>query len=92
MVCYPEFKAGRAEVCHIEKINDQGAGTVHYVRLPDGYLLDCGSASVSIERAETVAALVNALMRWEGQWPPVGNVDAILERNFEDLAREPASR
>lgn len=92
MVCLPEFKAGRAETCEIDRVTDQGAGKEYFVRLPDGYLLPCGSWLGAEKRAETLAALVNVLMRWEGQWPPVGNVDAILEGNFIDEMRIRASK
>jgi hypothetical protein len=92
MVCLPEFKAGRAELCRMEKINDAGAGMVYYVKLPDGYLIDCGSSRGSSERAEAIVGLVNALMRWAGHWPPTGDMTAILENNFIDEMRWRVSR
>lgn len=82
MACLPEFKAGRAEVCRIEKVNDQGTGMIYYAKLPDGYLLDCGNSRGAPERAKAIVDLVNVLMKWEGHWPPIGVVDAIIDNNL----------
>lgn len=92
MVCLPEFKAGRAEVCTIDRVTDQGAGQEHFVRLPDGYLLACGSYKGADKRAEAIAGLVNVVMRWEGSWPPIGVMESVVERNLMDVFADRARR
>jgi hypothetical protein len=87
MVCLPEYKAGRAETCQVTKVNDAGAGTVHYVRLPDGYLLDCGCGGNSQERAEVVRDAINVLMKWAYHWPPSGVIESHVRYSFADEDR-----
>ena len=50
----------RAHVCHFDRGGDQGGATFWFVRLPDGYLVECGFSGLSRERAEKIAKLVNA--------------------------------
>lgn len=92
MVCLPEFKGGRAETCELDRVTDQGAGKEYFVRLPDGYLLPCGSWLGADKRAKAIADLVNVVMRWEGSWPPAGNMDAVVEGNIIDAFRWRASQ
>jgi hypothetical protein len=87
MVCYPEYKAGRAEICTMDKVNDAGAGTVTYVRLPDGYLLDCGVSGDSAKRAEFVRDAINVVMKWANLYPPVGVIESIVRYSFADEDR-----
>jgi len=92
MGCLPEFKAGRAEVCTIDRVTDQGAGQEYFVRLPDGYLLACGSYKGADKRADAIAGLVNVVMRWEGAWPPIGVMEAVVENNLIDVLRDRMAR
>ncbi|WP_439392572.1 hypothetical protein ACRQ5Q_24430 [Bradyrhizobium sp. PMVTL-01] len=56
----------RAEICFVEKVNDQGAGAIQYVRMPDGYLVDCGYGPNSVERADFIRDAVNAAIEKRG--------------------------
>lgn len=91
MVTLPEFKAGRAEFCRIERVTDLGPGDEYFVRLPDGYLLPCGTRRDGERRAEVITGLVNVLMRWEGSWPPAGAIEYVIQNNFVDELRYRAS-
>lgn len=51
--------ANEAAVCRREIVNGEGAGTVWFVRLPDGYLLDCGYGYKADERAAEIARRFN---------------------------------
>lgn len=55
-----KLRSPLALVCHKQHRADCGVGTVYYVLLADGYLIDCGAESASQARAETLAAIVNA--------------------------------
>jgi hypothetical protein len=83
MVCLPAYKAGRAEVCAIDRITEAGAGKEYFVRLPDGYLLACGIDQV---RADLVADSLNVMLKWINFYPPVGVIEAIVQRSFEEEA------
>ena len=87
MVCYPEYKAGRAEVCSIDKITEQGAGQEHFVRLPDGYLIACGWDKI---RADLVADCINVMLKWSDLYPPVGVIESIVRHSFADEDRSAA--
>lgn len=56
---YEEIASEKALVCRTEKITDAGAGTVWYVLLADGYLLDCGSGPAGEKRARDLAWVIN---------------------------------
>lgn len=50
----------RALVCHQQHRADCGVGTVWFVLLADGYLIDCGAEPRSEARANVLAAIINA--------------------------------
>lgn len=56
---YEEIASDKALVCRTEKVTDAGAGTIWYVLLADGYLLDCGSGPGGQKRAEELAETIN---------------------------------
>jgi hypothetical protein len=84
MLCFPEFKAGRAEVCKIDRVTDPGPGQEYFVRLPDGYLLACGIDQV---RAELVADSLNVMLKWASFYPPVGVIESIVRYSFAEEDR-----
>jgi hypothetical protein len=49
-----------ALVCQTQVVNEQGEGTVWFVRLPDGFLLNCGCGWKCDERAKDVAERLNS--------------------------------
>jgi hypothetical protein len=51
-----DLRTVSAETCFVDKVTDQGAGSVWYVRLGDGYLLECSSS----QRAEFVRDCINS--------------------------------
>lgn len=51
--------AADALVCRIDRGGEQGGATFWYVRLPDGYLLDCGFDGLSEDRAAHLSHIVN---------------------------------
>jgi len=53
-------RAGQARVCHVQHRCDAGVGTVYYVVLADGYLLDCGHEPIAKARAETLVEFINS--------------------------------
>lgn len=55
-----DLTSDRALVCHRDKVTSAGAGTVWSVMMADGYLLDCGIGPKGHDRAEAVAAKLNA--------------------------------
>jgi hypothetical protein len=78
MVCLPEYKSGRAEL----SFTGAKADKEYFVRLPDGYLIGCGGGTdAAVERACAIVDLVNVLMKWEGKWPPSGNMESIVYGN-----------
>jgi len=48
-----------ATVCRREVVNADGAGTIWYVRLYDGYLIDCGYGYGADARAADIARRLN---------------------------------
>lgn len=87
MPTLPAYKAGRAETCWMEKINESGSGVVYYVRLPDGYMIDCGSGPVGGKRADFVRDAVNVAMKWAYEFPPVGVIESVVRNSFADEDR-----
>jgi hypothetical protein len=58
--------SNEAAVCRREIVNGDGAGTVWFVRLPDGYLLDCGYGYKADERAaEITRRFSQTVMEWQ---------------------------
>jgi hypothetical protein len=55
-----ELRSPKALVCHQQHRADCGVGTVYFVVLADGYLIDCGAESLSKARAHTLAEMINA--------------------------------
>ena len=84
MVSLPEYKAGRAQVCKIDRVTEPGPGQEYFVCLPDGYLLACGIDQV---RADLVADALNVMLKWVDFYPPVGVIESVVRRAFEDEAR-----
>lgn len=72
MTDFTTLRSGKAIVCHKDHRCDQGVGTVWYVLLSDGYLLECGHEPVSEARANILAEIINA--GGEDQWQRVGRV------------------
>lgn len=60
MATMEELSSPRALVCHRQHRADCGVGTVWFVLLADGYLIDCGATGLSEARANTLAAIINA--------------------------------
>lgn len=48
-----------AEYCFFDKVISDGVGRIHFVRLEDGYLMDCGTGLDAEKRARTVAGKLN---------------------------------
>lgn len=48
-----------AKVCRFERGGSEGGATFWFVRLPDGYLVDCGFGPGSEDRAKKLAMAVN---------------------------------
>lgn len=84
MVCLPAYKAGRAEVCKIDRVTDVGPGPEYFVRLPDGYLLSCGIDGI---RADLVADSLNVMLKWADFYPPVGVIESIVRHSLADEDR-----
>lgn len=84
MVCLPEYKAGRAIVGKTTRVGSHGPGTVHYVLLPDGYLIECG---LDEKRAAFLRDAVNVVMKWADEYPPIGIIDSIVKYGFQDEQR-----
>lgn len=57
---FSDLNSPRALVCHKQHRADCGVGTVWFVLLADGYLIDCGAEAYSEARANTLAAIINA--------------------------------
>jgi hypothetical protein len=57
----------QATVCHFDRGGAEGGATFWFVRLPDGYLVDCGFSGLSKDRAELLALLVNR-SEWTVGW------------------------
>lgn len=55
-----ELNSPKALVCHQQHRADCGVGTVWFVLLADGYLIDCGATGLSEARANTLADAVNS--------------------------------
>lgn len=60
MSTFEELRSPRALVCKKQHRADCGVGTVWFVCLADGYLIDCGAEAYSEARANMLAAAVNA--------------------------------
>ena len=61
-----------AAVAHRDVVTDQGAGVQHFVRCPDGYLVECGP---SRNRACAISDAINAWLEASNgntvtEWPP----------------------
>jgi len=54
-----DLQSDRALVLHREHRCEQGRGTVWFVCLADGYLIDCGTDRVSEARARLLASIIN---------------------------------
>lgn len=52
------FPSRAAFPCYRDLVNDQGAGQVWFVMLPDGYLLDCGYKKGEA-RAKILSRIIN---------------------------------
>ena len=48
----------RAQVVRRERVTDAGPGTVWYLLLGDGYLLDCGSGQEGKDRADSLSFII----------------------------------
>jgi len=48
-------------VCRNARVTDMGPGFIYYVRLTDGYLIECGCDPDAEKRAEKVAHAINLL-------------------------------
>jgi hypothetical protein len=69
-----------AAVCRSDIVNDQGGGTIWFVRLPDGYLLDCGCSYQSEERAADLARRLNQTYAADdADLPTLDDVRGILK-------------
>ena len=55
-----ELRSDKALVCHKQHRADCGVGTVWFVLLSDGYLIDCGAEVYSEARANILADIINA--------------------------------
>ncbi|WP_337846799.1 hypothetical protein [Sphingomonas sp.] len=55
-----DLQSGKALVCHQQHRADCGVGTVWFVCLADGYLIDCGAERHSEARANALANIINA--------------------------------
>lgn len=60
MTDFAKLNSPLALVCHKQHRADCGVGTVWFVLLADGYLIDCGAENYSEARANTLAAIINA--------------------------------
>lgn len=60
MTDFAQLNSSMAIVCHKQHRADCGVGTVWFVLLADGYLIDCGAENASEARANTLASLINA--------------------------------
>lgn len=60
MTDFQTLRSPLAVVCHQQHRADCGVGTVWFVLLADGYLIDCGAEAYSEARANCLAELVNA--------------------------------
>ena len=60
MTDFAQLNSPTAIVCHKQHRADCGVGTVWFVLLADGYLIDCGAESASEARASTLASIINA--------------------------------
>jgi hypothetical protein len=56
---FEDLRSPRALVCHKQHRADCGVGTVWFVLLADGYLIDCGAEAYSEARANTLASIIN---------------------------------
>lgn len=56
---YAEITSEKALVCRTERVTDAGGGTIWFVLLADGYLLDCGSGPGGQKRAQELAKIIN---------------------------------
>lgn len=54
-----ELRSPKALVCTQQHRADCGVGTVWFVCLADGYLIDCGASGLSEARAHTLAEMIN---------------------------------
>ena len=72
---FKRLQSPEAIVCHKQHRADCGVGTVWFVLLADGYLIDCGAEPYSEARANILAEAVNenpaalskaALREWKG--------------------------
>jgi hypothetical protein len=59
MATWEELRSDKALVCQKQHRAECGVGTVWFVLLSDGYLIDCGSTPVSKTRAEVLANIIN---------------------------------
>lgn len=84
MPTFPEFKVGRAEVCEITHVTDCGPGPQYFVRLPDGYLIECG---IDKKRAGFVADCINLPLKWSNTYPPIGVIESVVRFDFADEDR-----
>jgi hypothetical protein len=55
-----DLNSDKALVCHSQHRCGDGVGTVWFVMLADGFLLDCNSERYSEARANTLAEIINA--------------------------------
>jgi hypothetical protein len=54
-----DLNSPKALVCHQQHRADCGVGTVWFVCLADGYLIDCGAEVYSEARADILASFIN---------------------------------
>ncbi len=59
MTTFEDIASPKALVCHQQHRADSGVGTVWFVVLADGYLIDCGAERHSEARANTLADIIN---------------------------------
>ena len=79
MIDMQRLRTPEAIVCHKQHRADCGVGTVWFVLLADGYLIDCGAETYSEARANTLAGIINgngpetlgkdALRAWKAPHP-----------------------
>jgi hypothetical protein len=56
-----ELNSDKVLVCSQEKVNDHGVAVIWYALMADGHLLDCGVGQPGLDRANVVAAALNAI-------------------------------
>jgi hypothetical protein len=81
MPTLPEYKAGKAETCYVDRVTEQGAGREFFARLPDGYLINCGPDKA---RAEFLVASANVALKWAYEFPPVGVIESVVRHSFRE--------